>query len=673
MSRDDTAGRLTLSTPYYSVRHDFARGGAITHLRLLHGKASNLLVRPIGTRVQNERGARFSDLRDAAARVSHRHDGTKETVTVQSRLLDEQGRPSEIQVTTVYEYHWGYIKIRKEFASSGTNGVMEVCPLETVLSSSLSQYGYREGLTEDEGAPPFSFGSNRWGKLRHDGPSDPPLGIVHMPRSMLVANPGVEGLEWFAGSDLAQWDLQIAGRRGQGQVRLEPNPAPPGLALSIAPFWSTNAAVTLPKVCTFDYYLGVPLLEGHALTPWFHTSFNRNQGSWVAPAEIERWKETGMQTVHCHNDGDYFDDGLFWRDGSYPPYPDMGRFDGVVTNCQRAGIRVATYFSNKELHPSTVEFQTHGQEWGRMNRAGKLQHNFYKGTNEFGVQMCLRSGWLDFLKFSIDRVLTRHGLNGVYYDWNVSLYCCNPSHEGKKPDQIAAGHWDIDELLDLMEWTRRRVGPDGLVILHNTTTPMFTLENFADDVVANEWGYGSWKGDGPKLNDLPLEWSLVNARRRGVISYGQLTADSPKRLHRLFALQALLSGVTPWPASPDTMDVFPILKSLGNLEDYRFADWRNEAISFDSDRCASAIYSRPLESYILLANLSKESQSARCVVRPDRLPFPLPNVAVAKVLAVTSSPGSASRSPQDLDPKRLLKEGVDLALPPDQVLLLQLR
>ena len=490
---------------------------------------------------------------------------------------------------------------------------------------------------------------------------------------MLVANPCVEGLEWFAGSDLAQWDLQIAGRRGQGQVRLEPNPAPPGLALSIAPFWSTNAAVTLPKVCTFDYYLGVPLLEGHALTPWFHTSFNRNQGSWVAPAEIERWKETGMQTVHCHNDGDYFDDGLFWRDGSYPPYPDMGRFDGVVTNCQRAGIRVATYFSNKELHPSTVEFQSHGQEWGRMNRAGKLQHNFYKGTNEFGVQMCLRSGWLDFLKFSIDRVLTRHGLNGVYYDWNVSLYCCNPSHEGKKPDQIAAGHWDIDELLDLMEWTRRRVGPDGLVILHNTTTPMFTLENFADDVVANEWGYGSWKGDGPKLNDLPLEWSLVNARRRGVISYGQLTADSPKRLHRLFALQALLSGVTPWPASPDTMDVFPILKSLGNLEDYRFADWRNEAISFDSDRCASAIYSRPLESYILLANLSKESQSARCVVRPDRLPFPLPNVAVAKVLAVTSSPGSASRSPQDLDPKRLLKEGVDLALPPDQVLLLQLR
>ena len=83
--------------------------------------------------------------------------------------------------------------------------------------------------------------------------------------------------------------------------------------------------------------------------------------------------------------------------------------------------------------------------------------------------MCLRSGWLDYLKLSIDRVLKNHPLDGVYYDWNVALYCENPLHEGKAPANRPRGHWDMDELLDLMEWTRQRVGPDGLVIIHNTT------------------------------------------------------------------------------------------------------------------------------------------------------------------------------------------------------------
>ena len=129
--------------------------------------------------------------------------------------------------------------------------------------------------------------------------------------------------------------------------------------------------------------------------------------------QIQRWADTGIQTVHCHNDGDYYGDGLFWRDGSYPPYPDMEKYDKVIADCHRVGIRVATYFSNKELHPSTKEFQLHGSEWGRKNRAGQLQHNFFQGTNEFGVQMCLRSGWLKFLKFSIDRVLKHHPLDRV--------------------------------------------------------------------------------------------------------------------------------------------------------------------------------------------------------------------------------------------------------------------
>ncbi len=122
--------------------------------------------------------------------------------------------------------------------------------------------------------------------------------------------------------------------------------------------------MSLPSGCVFDFYLAFPLLEGHAHGPWLHTTFNRNRGDWVSTEEIGRWAEKGIQTVHCHNDGDYYDDGLFWRDGSYPPYPDMDRYDKVLTDCRRVGIRTATYFSNKELHPSTKEFQEHGDAVG---------------------------------------------------------------------------------------------------------------------------------------------------------------------------------------------------------------------------------------------------------------------------------------------------------------------
>ena len=320
----------------------------------------------------------------------------------------------------------------------------------------------------------------------------------------------------------------------------------------------------LPGSCVFDFYLAFPILDGRAHQPWLHTSFNRNRGDWVSADEIRRWAEKGIQTVHCHNDGDYYGDGLFWRDGAYPPYPDMDRYDQVLTDCRQAGIRTATYFSNKELHPSTKEFQEHGAAWGRKNRKGDLQHNFYRPNSEFGVQMCLRSGWLEFLKSSIDRVLKNHPLDGVYYDWNVALLCCNPLHEAN-PDRAAPaqGHWDIDELLELMEWTRSRVGPDGLVIVHNTTTPMFATENFADYVVATEWGYRKWTDRAPDLQDLPLEWSLVGAVPRGVISYGVLDKNAPRRLHRLFALEALLGGVTPWPASEETFALVAPAEAAG--------------------------------------------------------------------------------------------------------------
>ncbi len=675
VQKDEAAGLLTLRTPYYVVEHDLKQGGAITRIALQHGKATNLLVRPIQTRVRDKNGEVLTDLKDSAPKLFHRRAGLNEIVTVECALGDGQGHP-DLQVKTTFEYRWGYVKIHKEFLVPATGWqIRELSPFSTVLVPSLSDYGYREGLSEEEGAPPFSFGSNRWGKLRLDQPSDRPLTTRYVPRSMIFADPGIEGLEWFVGSDLSQWERPLAGKRGQGQCLFQPNQNPPGLALSISSLWSTNQPINLTNACAFDFYLAIPLREGHAQRPWLHTSFNRNRGNWVAAEEIQRWAQQGLQTVHCHNDGDYYDDGLFWRDGSYPPYPDMDRYNQVLEECHRAGIRTATYFSNKELHPGTKEFQENGMAWGRQNRKGELQHNLFRGKSEFGAQMCLRSGWLEFLKLSIDRVLKNHPLDGVYYDWNVALFCCNPLHEAKTGASAAAGHWDIDELLDLMEWTRNRVGSNGLVIIHNTTTPMFATENFADDIVATEWGYRKWTDRAPDLQDLPLEWSLAGARSRGVISYGTIDSKAPRRLHKLFALEAFLGGVTPWPASAETFDLLTLFNPLGDFASYRFADWRNSAVSLSNRRCASAIYSSPSEAYLLLANLDADAREVKCVLRPEQLPYPLARLrAAARVPSGAMSAGKLAPSPAtSLDVRQLIREGIKITLPGDEAILIQVR
>jgi hypothetical protein len=676
VQRDEASGILTLGTPYYTLEQDLKKGGAITRITLTHGKAANLLVRPMETRVRDEGGTVLADLNDPAPTVAHHRQGLSEIVTVQCALKDQSGGASGLRVKTTLEYRWGYVKIRKELLAPAGFGVREVCPLSTVLAPSLTDYGYREGITEEEEAPPFSFGSNRWGKLRPDNHSDQALQTRYVPRSMILADPGVEGLEWFVGSDLSQWELQMTGRRGGGQCLLSRHQDPPGVALSISPLWSPDRAVSLPSACLFDFYLAFPLLEGRAHGPWLHTSFNRNRGQWVSTEEIRRWAEKGIQTVHCHNDGDYYDDGLFWRDGSYPPYPDMDRYDKVLTDCRRVGIRTATYFSNKELHPSTQEFQQHGDAWGRKNRQGELRHNFYRPNHEFGAQMCLRSGWLDFLKLSVDRVLKNHPLDGVYYDWNVALLCSNPLHEaGGDRTAPAQGHWDMDELLDLMEWTRSRVGMGGLIIVHNTTTPTFAVENFADYVVATEWGYRKWTDRAPDLEDLPLETSLAGAIPRGVISYGVLDRNAPRRLHRLFAIEAFLNGVAPWPASEETFALLPLLKPLGDIGDYRFADWRNQAVTLSHPRCAASVYSRPGEAYLLLANLDAEPRELTCVLDPQELPYPLAGPTGATRLAATAdwSDSRALSDASSLNVHQLVGEGLKIAIPGDDAILIQVR
>ncbi len=131
-----------------------------------------------------------------------------------------------------------------------------------------------------------------------------------------------------------------------------------------------------------------------------------------------------------------------------------------------------------------------------------------------------------------------------------------------------------------------------------------------------------------------------------------------------------MSGVTPWPASEQTFDIFAVLKCIPALETCRFADWRNEAVKIQGERCASAVYSKPGESWVIVGNLDDAAHEVRCVVHPEKLPCPLNSVRSATLL---TAPGQPANAPTELDPEQVTRAGVTVTIPQDTAVVLHVR
>ena len=80
--RNETERTLTLSTLYYQVVHDLARGGTISRIRYLNGQADNLLLEPFRMSILLTDGkTEFSDAEAAPDEVDSRRAGKTVTVT----------------------------------------------------------------------------------------------------------------------------------------------------------------------------------------------------------------------------------------------------------------------------------------------------------------------------------------------------------------------------------------------------------------------------------------------------------------------------------------------------------------------------------------------------------------------------------------------------------------
>ena len=632
LRHDGENKRLIVGNRFYEVEHDLQQGGAMVGIRYPNGSNRNLLMSPVQARVELPDGPTYADLGESAPQVSSSTSEDEIRLTFSGLLRTPGGEEAGVHYTVDYVYRWGYVKVHRRFRFPDSGlPVSRLSAHSCMLRPELDHWGYRTAPEDEPGSNPFTFGLCRWGRMRPGTHFDWSPESRFVPRYVVNAEFGREGLEWFASSRLSEWAYQITGRAGCGFFTVAGDIPTGAINLEISPLHLPRSSYRVSGVLDFNYYLGFPLLSGRAPEPFLHEMYDRR---WPDDDQIKTWADQGLRTAHFHHDGDRYSDGQFWRDCSYPPFgpEDMATYDRVIKTCHDHGIRVGTYFTNKEFHPTAAGYEENAEAWGRKaDDLGRLHHN-YMGPDEFGALMCLRSGWLEHFKEHVDTVLSNHDLDGVYYDWTAPLYCHNPLHVDADAADISrpalgamalspAGHWDMDELLDLMEWTRQRVGPDGMVHIHNTMTPCAAIENFSDYVVAMEWGYGNLVRSMPRPDELPLEWGFMGSRSRGIIEYGSVRGDTGATLRRQFQLSCLVTGTWPWTASEAALDLFAPFKGV-DLSGYRLWDWRNRGLVTANPELATAVYTRGDEAFALVANLSDEPQQASVRLDPEAVGLP---------------------------------------------------
>ncbi|MGH9470347.1 MAG: hypothetical protein ACRD1N_08410, partial [Terriglobia bacterium] len=129
-------------------------------------------------------------------------------------------------------------------------------------------------------------------------------------------------------------------------------------------------------------------------------------------------------------------------------------------------------------------------------------------------------------------------------------------------------------------------------------------------------------------------------------------------------LTTMITGIAPWPASDGALEVFKLVKPLGNLEQYQFEDWRNRAVHLSRAQCYSAVYSRPGESYIILTNMNSKPARVMCSVDPAKLKSPLGTLSSASLIAPTGT--------TRLDSSALTGAGERITLPAASAVLIHL-
>lgn len=492
-------GLLFVENRFVRWAHDPLRGGELVEAVVKNGRNENLLrdaqSSSLGKYLKGtwRQNRHYATSNSTSSTFSFKKENGTCRVEFSSELKDDAGETfDDVMVHHSVEYHsCGSAEhcVTLELSSDACDlGQIRIGTL--YLSNTLNTLAVRPSAMANwaiELQEPCHWIKLEHAKSRLDLPA---YRSRFLPLSMLLAESGVEGIEIALGDDLAAWENVACDLPGmcQGSVYESRNLTCYEVVLAVLESPREGNVLKKGKY-SFRYRMALPFVKKKIVPVMTSGSFLRTSRPfaerWHTDESLKRLSDLGVGLMKLHNDGDYADNGIFWRDADYPPYnePEMKNMNSSLEIAKKYGIDVVPYFSVKEYHSDAPGFDADAESFARrVIPDEKFLTNFF-GKSLFGMQMCLESAWYDRRRETIAHVLENHAFNGMYYDWCMGLECINSSHCN------GHHHWDNDRLTHLLEWSRAKAGANGRLFLHLTNVPSLAIENMGDLILTEESEY----------------------------------------------------------------------------------------------------------------------------------------------------------------------------------------
>lgn len=608
-------GLVTVENEFVRWVHDLSKGGELVGAYVKNGSNKNLLNAPQYSALSPyvPGGWRqYHEYRTDAAKASAFHCSERDgvvTLDFRSAFTDAAGKRlagASVRHQVTYApcgaaEHTLTIKVTKALADLGQIRIGTLFADNRMDRLAVRPCSLASWAVELQN--PCQWIALEHGRYRSDLPA---YRSRFLPLSVLLMQSGVEGIEMALGDDLGAWDFLGTDVPGLQQGSVYESLGLTSYEVVFAPLESPRTGHVLQAgTYRFTYRLTlpyvrkniVPLALGKALLgPDFKTH-------WPDRKKLDSLRRDGFSILRLHNDGDCAKNGVFWRDGAYPPYPadEMAKMDRCLADAADAGLSVVPYFSCKEYHPDAPGFEADAEKFARVVVPNeKFLVNFF-GTSLFGMQMCLESGWFDRRKRSIRTPLEKHAFNGLYYDWCMGLECVNPAHNGGRR------HWDNDRLLALLEWSRELAGRDGKLYLHLTNVPSLALENLGDLILTEESEYAVIR---PEMFTPHVHFLNIAPRSICPMLIGKLATDEN---YAALALCALLHHATICSDHPAVLGVYrKYLAKFDAVSAYTRHAAPGEGHTFTDDPAVGmALYWDPSGALAVFANLSTEKRQVK--------------------------------------------------------------
>ena len=484
---DDAADTIRVISDHWEIEHLKRAGGAWNSLVFTHGSKKNMLRGPASSAVRLVRSdplsedpqGYYAESNDSSARVSVEQgaDGCMSVIAEGTyRNVNGDAVPVGFRRRTDYCAHgiiWTTLQIMSD---CGCPGAVEVrglgLPLRAGLTHAFARFHPTQAGSSD------LLGGRTWLDLARGAQSTPFLSRF-TPLQLSCFERGVEGLEIFPGSELAQWDCSFKPDAGLGNFSIGHDAH--GTSIELDPYCLAFRRVKIRLQGTVTLRLGMALSEvkpraaaakavRHVFISTPHTT----------DAQIEQLAAEGVELV-CFRD-DYRDGGAFWRNGAVAPYnaEGMAALHALIESCHRCSIQIVPYIATHELHPATHAYDVHARDWMHSAARSLDVIHTWSGQGELGGLMCLRSGWLDYRKKTIDAILNNLPWDGLCLDWPSPTPCCHPGHAS------GSFHSDVEELIDLLSYCRQRVGENGALAFLASNDSSILAANLADHILPRD-------------------------------------------------------------------------------------------------------------------------------------------------------------------------------------------